>query len=385
MNYYVKAATYILEDGIRQSGYLHIVNGYFLKHVEKIEHSNHVIDFGDSVIVPGLVDTHIHGMAGYDVMDGTYESLNTISVALLQCGVTSFLPTTLTDSLESTTRALQNIANAKKRGIDGAFIIGAFLEGPCFTEAHKGAQNPKYFINPTAELLEEWMVASEGTIKKIALAPEREGTVDFIRRAMQYNIRIAIGHTDANYDVCEEAIGAGASIFVHTFNGMRGLHHREPGVVGAALFHDSVYGELIVDGHHVHPSIISIFYKCKGKEKTCLVSDCMRAGLLGDGTYQLGGFAVSVQDGRATTSEGSLAGSTLSLLDGVKNMMKWTNASLLESFHMASLVPAKSIGVDREIGSIAQGKRADFLVLTKELQLLQTFVGGEMKYKRERD
>ena len=172
---------------------------------------------------------------------------------------------------------------------------------------------------------------------------------------------MAIGHTDANYEVCQEAIQAGATIFVHTFNGMKGLHHREPGVVGAALSTEHVYSEIIADGHHVHPSAVNILYKCKGYDKTCLVSDCMRAGLLGDGIYHLGEFAVHVKDGVAQTETGSLAGSTLRFIDGVKNIKKWTNASLWESVHMGSLIPAKSVGVDREIGSIAPGKEQIFL------------------------
>ncbi|WP_459500823.1 N-acetylglucosamine-6-phosphate deacetylase [Bacillus sp. C1] len=385
MNYYVKASMYVLEDGVRESGYLHVVNGYFLNHVEEVIDGAMIMDFEESIIAPGFIDTHIHGLAGYDVMDSTYESLNHISIKLLESGVTSFLPTTLTDSLENTAEALRNIASAKKRGVAGATIIGAFLEGPCFTEMHKGAQNPKYFIDPTVELLKEWIGASEGTVKKIAIAPERQGAIPFIEQAVKHNIQVAIGHTNANYELCQEAIQAGATIFVHTFNGMKGLHHREPGVVGTVLSTDHVYGEMIADGHHVHPSVVNIFYKCKGYHNICLVSDCMRAGLLGDGTYHLGEFAVHVKDGIARTETGSLAGSTLQFIDGVKNMKKWTNASLWESVHMGSLIPAKSIGIDQEIGSIAPGKRADFLILTEDLDLIGTVVGGEMKYHKKKE
>ncbi len=213
------------------------------------------------------------------------------------------------------------------------------------------------------------------------MAPERKGAIACIHHAVKKNIHVAIGHTNANYEICQNAIQAGATIFVHTFNGMKGLHHREPGVVGAVLSTEHVYGEIIVDGHHVHPSVVNILYKCKGYDKTCLVSDCMRAGLLGDGTYNLGEFVVQVQDGIAQTEAGSLAGSTLRFIDGVKNIEKWTNASLWECVHMGSLIPAKSIGVDNEIGSIALGKRADFLILTEDLDLIGTVVGGEMKYK----
>ncbi|OOZ78996.1 N-acetylglucosamine-6-phosphate deacetylase [Bacillus cereus] len=385
MNYYVKASMYLLEDGVREGGYLHIVNGYFLKYVEEIVDGALVMDFEGSIISPGFVDTHIHGVAGHDVMDSTYESLNNISIMLLENGVTSFLPTTLTDYSEKIMKALKNIAHAKKRGVEGANIIGAFLEGPCFTEVYKGAQNSKYFIDPTIEMLEEWIVASEGTIKKIAMAPERKGAIACIHHAVKKNIHVAIGHTNANYEICQNAIQAGATIFVHTFNGMKGLHHREPGVVGAVLSTEHVYGEIIVDGHHVHPSVVNILYKCKGYDKTCLVSDCMRAGLLGDGTYNLGEFVVQVQDGIARTEAGSLAGSTLRFIDGVKNIEKWTNASLWECVHMGSLIPAKSIGVDNEIGSIAPGKRADFLILTEDLDLIGTVVGGEMKYKKNKE
>lgn len=377
MEYYLKAARFIMEEGLREGGYLQIRNGEFGDYCETVEPQANVVDCQDCIIAPGLVDMHIHGIDGVDVMDATPEAIQKISSKLPECGVTSFMPTTLTASADEIRKSLTAIHTAYINGAAGAKIAGVFVEGPYFTEKYKGAQNPAYFKDPSCAELQEWLDCSGQLIRRIAIAPERPGSLEFIRYAREKQVFVALGHTDAGYEVCMEAVKCGANSFVHTYNGMRGLHHREPGTVGAAIVSEGTYAEIIADGHHVHPAAFQVMLKGKGADCICLVSDCMRAGAMPDGTYLLGEFAVTVKDGVATTETGSLAGSTLRLLDGVKNVLRWTKLSEPEAFHMASLNPARAIGLSQQIGSIKRGKKADFLVLDRTYQLQKTYINGE--------
>ena len=310
-------------------------------------------------------------------MDNDVEALRTISEGLPSCGVTSYLPTTLTASRELLADVCQTIGdNATTLG--GAKIRGIFLEGPFFSEKYKGAQNPKYMGDPKSEILDEWQERAGGWVKKIAIAPEREGAVDFIKHAKTKDIYVALAHTDATYEDCKNAVEAGANIFVHTYNGMRGLHHREPGVVGAALTLPNVFDELICDGHHVHPVSASIVMKCCGHDHVALITDCMRAGGMGECESMLGEFPVIVKDGTARLRDGgSLAGSILELIQGVQNVVKWGIATPHEAITMASLVPAKSVGIDDVCGRIDPGYAADFIVLDDDLQLKATYLDGK--------
>ncbi|MGX1984080.1 N-acetylglucosamine-6-phosphate deacetylase [Thermolongibacillus altinsuensis] len=384
MHYYLKAKTFFLEDGIKNNGFVEIKDGLFGNYVEKIENKSiDILDVGDCIVAPGLFDTHIHGISGSDVMDNTPESIQTISKNILKYGVTRFLPTTLTSSFDKLNQVVSTIYEVHKQGEIGAKIEGIFLEGPYFTKKHKGAQNSAYFKDPSINELNTWIEQSGGLIRKIALAPERKGALQFIKEVTNKGIYVALGHTDADYETCIQAIENGASIFVHLFNGMRGFHHREPGVVGAALSSENTFVELICDGEHVHPVAVNITIKNKGYDKICLVTDCMRAGLMPDGHYFLGEFEVHVKNGIAKTTSGSLAGSTLKLIDGIKNIYNWTNLSLLQCWHMGSLNPAKSIGLDDKVGSIAPNKKADFVVLNDQLEVLKVAIEGVIKYEKK--
>ena len=232
--------------------------------------------------------------------------------------------------------------------------------------------------DPKSEILDEWQERAGGWVKKIAIAPEREGAVDFIKHAKTKDIYVALAHTDGTYEDCKNAVEAGANIFVHTYNGMRGLHHREPGVVGAALTLPNVFDELICDGHHVNPVSASIVMKCCGHDHVALITDCMRAGGMGECESMLGEFPVIVKDGTARLRDGgSLAGSILELIQGVQNVVKWGIATPHEAITMASLVPAKSVGIDDVCGRIDPGYAADFIVLDDELQLKATYLDGK--------
>lgn len=381
MNYYIKADRYLLEKEEKTNGYLQVENGRFGSLVETVPQDADVEDWSGFTIAPGLFDTHIHGIKDKDIMDGDVAGIRSISESLLALGVTRFLPTTLTSGKADLDAAIQAVAEAVQGGLPGAQSEGIFLEGPYFTEKHKGAQNPSYFRDPDIAEFQHWQELAGGTIVKIALAPEREGAAEFIRSVSKEGVLVSIAHTDASYDCCVQAVDAGARNYVHLFNGMSGLHHREPGVAGAALSGSSAFAELICDGYHVHPDIASLALQVKA-DKLVLITDCMRAGLMPDGNYHLGEFPVVMKDGIARTETGSLAGSTLKLMDGVKNLQSWSGKSLAEVWHRGSLSPAASLGRDKELGSIHPGKVADYVVIDDEWQVQATAVDGEIKYRK---
>ncbi|EKN65256.1 N-acetylglucosamine-6-phosphate deacetylase [Neobacillus bataviensis LMG 21833] len=381
MERFIFADKFFLENQTTESGFLEIKEGKFGDFFEKLPHeSAEIIDYAGHWIAPGFVDTHIHGYQNHDVMDNDVEGLIAISEGLLSCGVTSFLPTTLTSTPETLNEVTAMIGENYTK-VQGAKVKGIFLEGPFFTEKHKGAQNTKYFCDPSIEMLETWQKQSGHFIKKIALAPERQGAAVFIEHAVNDQITVALAHSDATYDQAKQAVEHGASIFVHTFNGMSGLHHREPGMAGAAMNLPDVFAEIICDGHHVHPAAANILMNARGRKETILITDCMMAGGMPEGYYQLGEFPVEVKNGAARLESGSLAGSILQLKDAVKNTVGWGIATAEEAIYMASTAPAKSVGIDGECGKIAAGCDADFIVLTPELELRATYLDGECRYQ----
>ncbi|MEC5423433.1 N-acetylglucosamine-6-phosphate deacetylase [Virgibacillus sp. C22-A2] len=380
MNYYIKADRFLLEQKENYYCYLKVENGRFGLFTNEVPATAEVVDWSGYTIAPGLFDTHIHGINGHDMMDGIPEAVHAVSEAILSLGVTRFLPTTLTSSKADLDQAIRAVTEAVNSGLPGARSEGIFLEGPYFTEKHKGAQNPAYFRDPSMDEFQHWQQLAEGSIVKIALAPEREGSVEFIRSMSEAGILVSIAHTDASYECCTNAVNAGARNFVHLFNGMSGLHHREPGVAGAALTQDHAFAELICDGFHVHPDVAAMALRTK-QDKLVLITDCMRAGLMPDGEYQLGEFPVIMQDGIARTKTGSLAGSTLKLIEAVKNLQQWSGKPLTEIWHRGSLSPAMSLGKEKELGSIQPGKIADYVVLDNNLHVQAAAVEGVVKYR----
>ncbi|MEH6994963.1 N-acetylglucosamine-6-phosphate deacetylase [Neobacillus drentensis] len=380
MSKYIFADTFFLEGEVEGPGFLELKDGKFGDFSKnRPEVGAEIIDYAGHWIAPGLVDTHIHGFRNYDIMDIDFEGLNGISEGLLSCGVTSFLPTTLTSSTEILNNVIKMIGTHYTQ-VRGAKIKGIFLEGPFFTEKHRGAQNAKYFSDPSIELLKVWQKLSNDSIKKIAIAPERNGAAEFIEYAVGEKIAVALAHSEATYKKAKQAVENGASIFVHTFNGMSPLHHREPGMAGAAMNLKDVFAEIICDGHHVHPAAANILMNARGRDQTVMVTDCMMAGGMPEGNYQLGEFPVEVKAGAARIEGGSLAGSILQLKDAVKNVVDWGIATPEEAIYMASMAPAKSIGLDGECGKIAEGYAADFIVLNPDLDLIATHLNGVCRY-----
>lgn len=383
MTYYISAKRFYCADGIKEGGYLPVSEGAFGQWQPQVADDAEVLDYSSYQIAPGLVDTHIHGFAGYDVMDNSKESLLGMSQALLEAGVTSFLPTALTAPFEELKAICATIASTSGQE-PGAKMRGIYFEGPYFTETYKGAQNPKYMGNPSLEQLHAWQEAAKGRLLKLALAPEREGVTDFIRAATKEGVTIALGHSNATYEQAMAAVEAGARVWVHAYNGMRGLTHREPGMVGAVFESQGTIAELIADGHHVVPAACDILLHQKTPEGVALITDCMSAGGQADGDYMLGELPVVVADGTARLKEGgNLAGSILQLKDAVKNMVDWGLVSAEEAIRMATLVPAASVGIENDCGSLAAGLSADFIVLDEELNLQATYVNGRKGWEKK--
>ena len=380
MGRFIHAKSIILSEQVVKNAYIQLREDGTFGTMSSEKPEGDILDYSDYHMGPGLVDTHIHGYASHDVMDNDFEGIKAISEGLLSCGVTSWLPTTLTDSTENLDAVCQTIGQHAGQET-GAKIQGIFLEGPFFTEKYKGAQNPKYMSDPSIEKLDNWHRLSRGLVNKIALAPEREGVREFIEFANSKNIRTALAHSDATYAQAEAAVETGANIFVHVYNGMSGLHHREPGMVGAALNLKNVYAELICDGHHVHPTAAEVVVKARGAGETVLITDCMRAGGMGEGLSRLGEFEVVVKDGTARLKDsGSLAGSILELIQAVQHVVEWGLVDLPDAIRMASLTPAKSVGIDHVCGQIAEGRAADFILVDDKGELQATYLNGQKRF-----
>lgn len=340
------------------------------------------IELGEVSLLPGMIDSHVHGAKGYDVMDASHDSLNCMSRYFASLGVTAFVATTVTAPVAKIRAALQQVAKSKQQGVAGAEILGAYLEGPYFTEKNCGAHPITWFRNLSVEELDNWISYSDNQLVTVALAPEKAGALEAIRYLRKQGVKVMLGHTDASYDQVQQALDAGASGIVHCYNGMRGLHHRDPGVVGAGLTHPNSYVEMIADGHHVHSAAIDIAHRCCGSRMT-LITDAMSATGMPDGDYTLGEYTVHMKNGVVTTDSGSLAGSTLTLPRAVQNIQKWLNLPLEQAWLMASLTPAKSLGLQHLLGSLEVGKRASMVAVQSDFSITKTWVNGRLVFETE--
>ncbi|MCC8437796.1 N-acetylglucosamine-6-phosphate deacetylase [Brevibacillus sp. M2.1A] len=345
---------------------------------------DHVVTVEDGWICPGFVDMHMHGIDGYDTMDGTPESLQAISTALARHGVTSFLATTMTAPYAQLEQVLVNIAQNSREGLPGAQSIGIHLEGPWINPRYKGAQKEENIAIPKLDAVQKLYELSEGLIKVVTIAPEQPEALEAIAWLKERDVIVSAGHTGATFAQATEAVDAGVRHFTHCFNAMTGLHHREPGVVGAAMYHEQLSTELIADGIHVHPAVMKILYRVKTAERLALVSDSMRAAAMGEGTYDLGGQEVHVQDNQAKLADGTLAGSILTLNRAVDNMVTLSGVSLPDAVDMASLTPASILGFGERKGRLAAGYDADITVLNTQFDVIMTFVAGKEVYHQSK-
>jgi len=366
----IKSGIIFCDDGIFRETDIKINNGVIGEIGENIsDNSGEIIQARDCYVIPGLVDIHTHGAVGADFSDGTTDAIEKIAGFHLENGVTSFLGTTMSLPEES----LLNICNVSKQLVckryeNRAVLQGIHLEGPFFNHNKKGAQNADYIINPNFEMFVRLLKASDNTVRLISVAPELEGGLDFINFA-SLSCKVSIGHSMADYETACSAFLGGATHTTHLFNGMNALSHREPGIIGAAFDFDA-YAEIIADGVHVHPSVVRAVFRLFGDDKVCLISDSMRACGLKDGRYNLGGQTVIVEKNASRTEEGSLAGSVTPLIDCMRNAAAF-GIPLTSAIKAATINPAKSVGIDKETGSVTVGKRADLLVLDKDLKLIK--------------
>lgn len=336
-----------------------------------------IIDAHGKYISPGFIDIHIHGSGGKDTMDGELAGLKIISETIAKNGVTAFLPTTMTMEKQKIYKALDTVRLAMKDNIKGAKILGAHMEGPFISEKYKGAQKKDYILKPSFEFIENYI----DIIKIISMAPEEDFEFKFIKEVKNNSdIVLSMGHTNSDYETAMEAVRAGVSNATHTFNAMTALNHRRPGVVGAVLA-SNISFELIADTIHIHPAMFQILLNAKGKDKMILITDSMRAGCMNNGDWELGGRKVIVANNSARLTDGTLAGSVLTLNKAVFNMLKYTDLEIYEAVALASINPAKLINIDRTKGSIKIGKDADLIIFDEELKVDLSILEGKIIYK----
>lgn len=371
----------ILPDRVLERGVVVVEDG-IIEGVGGETGARPTLDLGAYYLTPGLIDVHTHGIAGADTMDATHEALTTMARAYAAHGVTSFLATTMTQSMEATLLAVQQArhfqAGSSDNATAAASVLGLHLEGPWVSREYKGAQNEQYITHPTRDALSAFLDAGSSAIRIVTVAPELPGAEQAIRVLRGHDIYVSIGHSAATYEQVMEAIGWGATQLTHCFNGMTGLHHRQPGIVGAALLHTALYAELIADGVHVHPEVMRLLITVKGRERVMLISDSIAATDLGDGAYALGGQAVQVREGQARLAAGTLAGSTLTLDRAVRNLVQLCGVSLVDAIYMAAAVPAEAIGLRERKGRISVGYDADLTILDAGLQPAGVMIGGRL-------
>lgn len=334
------------------------------------------------IIVPGFIDEHIHGANGSDAMDGTKEALDNIASSLPKDGVTSFLATTMTMSEDKIEKSLKNIACFMKTQSRGAKVLGIHLEGPFISKKYHGAQNVEDIKPLSKDLMDKLYKASEKNIKIVTFAYENDGD-ELLKYLLDNSIVPSIGHSDCPSSLASLGIERGIKCATHTFNAMRGIHHRDIGTVGEVLIDSRVNCELICDLHHVSPDAIKLLFMLKGNEKVILITDSMEARFLENGKYSLGGQDVYVKDGVARLIDGTLAGSTLRLNQALKNFKDVTGCTLEQVIDMVSKNPAKNLNVFDSKGSISIGKDADFVIIDKEFNVYKTFVGGVLEYDKQ--
>ena len=380
-SFVLKGGKFVLPGAVMDGGYLPIVDGAFGQwSAEQPADIDEVVDVTGKWVAPGLVDTHIHGFANHATTDNDPDGIDVSSAELARHGTTSWLPTTFTQAADDLGRSCKAIADAAaERGpkFVGARIQGIYLEGPFFTTKHVGAQNPKFLIDPSVDVFHEWQEQADGRIVKSALAAEKPGACEYIAALDAEGVVTAIGHSDATYDESLAAVNAGATVFVHTYNGQRGLHHREPGVVGCAMATPDTYAEIICDGKHVKPAAIRALVNAKGWQHVVLITDCLGCGGMPEGRYMSGGLPVVLKDNLCWLADmSSIAGSVLTLARGVKNMVDWGIVTAEQALRMGSEIPARSCKIDDRCGFIKPGRDADFIVLEPDMTLVDTYVGG---------
>jgi N-acetylglucosamine-6-phosphate deacetylase len=344
---------------------------------DEVPAAAHRLDYPGATLAPAFFDVHIHGAAGHDVMEATPEALDAIGRFLASHGTANFLATTVTASLDATLHALSGLAKLLARPpADGqARPLGIHLEGPFLSHRKCGVQPPEHLLAPDLSLFDRLFEAAEGQIRLMTLAPELPGAVELIAHATARGVRVSLGHSNANAAETRAAIQAGAVSATHTFNAMRPLDHREPGILGTVLTDDSLFAEIICDGIHCAPETVKLWSRAKGFRRGILVTDAISATGMPDGEYQLGGFPVQVANGKAM-ARGVLAGSVLTLDRALTNFVVFTGASLEDALYLLTTNPAAMTGLENQAGSLAVVRPANLVAVNAEGKLLASFIDG---------
>lgn len=338
-----------------------------------------IIDARGLYVIPGLVDIHLHGAAGYDFCDGTEEACQAISEFEVSRGVTTLIPATMTLSEKELMQVMETCSRYAQKD---AAIKGITMEGPFVSESKKGAQNAFYIQAPNKELFQNLQKASQGFIKQVTIAPEISGALDFIKE-VNADCVVSVAHTEADYEETKAAFAAGANHVTHLYNAMQPFGHREPGVTGAAFDTKEVFVELICDGEHVHPSVIRATFEMFGAGRICMISDSMRATGMQPGIYSLGGQEVELTGKRAVLKDGTLAGAVTTLYDNLKRVVLQMQIPLEEAVLACTQTPAKSLHLEQECGVLAEGRKADLVLLDEELNIKYVIVSGEIRRKKD--
>ena len=345
----------------------------------ELDRSHATYHYPDAVLMPSYLDIHIHGCAGYDLMDPTPSSMRATGAFLAQHGVAAYLPTTVTSPVDETLFALarlaKEIASAEAGESYGATPLGIHLEGPFLSHVKRGVHTAADLQAPSISAFERLWQAAEGRILLMTIAPELPGSLELIAYATALGVRCSLGHSNATFEEAHNGFVAGAASATHTFNAMRRLDHRDPGLTGFVLDENGLFAEIIADGLHVDPAMVRLFLKAKGPERTILVTDGISATGMPDGRYKLGDMEVDVIQGRCT-SNGTIAGSTLTLDRAVRNLMQYTGTSLLHAVRAASHNPAELLGRAHTWGTLAVGRQANITVLSPSGDVMQTFLQG---------
>lgn len=370
----ITGASVVTPDGVVKTD---VIYGERIVSVGEAADADEVINAEGDYLIPGLIDLHIHGYLGTDVTDADSEALEMISRGVLKNGVTAYLPTAMTASYETLEKIFSVIRGAMK-GLpkDCAEVLGVHSEGPFINPSKKGAQPEEHIKAPDADLVKK----HKDVIKLITVAPEMDKDFAAIKRiCAETDAVVSMGHTDMDYETAMRSIEAGVSHATHLFNAMTPITHRAPGAAGAALFSDKVSCELICDGFHVNSALFNPVFRLKGK-KLNLITDCIRAGGLADGEYDLGGQNVTVKGIQCRLADGTIAGSVLTLNKAVYNLSN-QGVPLHEAVNAASLYPAMTLGIENERGAISVGLKADMVICDKEMNVKRVIRSGETVYE----
>lgn len=344
---------------------------------EAVTESDDILDASDCYVIPGLTDVHFHGCVNHDFCDADFEGVHTMAQYELQNGVTTICPATMTLGADTLSAICKNGAayhNANPE--DGAELIGINLEGPFIAMSKKGAQNPAFVQKANPELLKHLQEDAEGLVRLVTIAPEEEGALDCIRKCSS-EYHFSLGHTASDYDTACKAFQAGADHVTHLYNAMPPFVHRAPGVIGAAFDAPQTKVELICDGIHIHPSVIRAIFQLFGDDRVVLISDSMMATGMPDGDYSLGGLPTKLVGHKVTLEDGTIAGSATNLMDCMRNVVSF-GVPLESAIKAAAWNPVNSIGMTKDYGSIETGKKANLVILDKNLQIRHIIHDGRL-------